>query len=482
MKERQPIDDLFRDKLSNFDLPVTEEMWNSIEKGIRKNRNRILLPWIITGSAIVIIATAVFLTQQSGTIEDLQEERMDTAGQQEAQASEKFDVTNNAEFQGLVSNNENINIKGSKKEIVDSYNTEQDNTSSIDLKRESASSVRDNGTSREHQQVGVMENDRGTISTEVTKIDETVTNDKVGNEDALDEIQESSMTTQRSYIRSEAIGTPYYAGVTSIGHKMVQPSLRKIRDRNCDDEAFSSSRMFLELSYGLQKGNMIFNSTGSAFDDYNELRKEGEVFRNGTHLQALIGFQMGKRLYFKTGISYNRIESDYYFVDQINKREIRDSIWNGSEWVVNIRETDISISGINTYTFVDIPLLLSYGWQFNKLGIALTTGPMINLSFSREGQLPNLIGQGIDLSEGQWNDREIYRKTAGLNWFTSVQLSYQTHKNVELFIEPRFLSGLNSLTLENDGQEPDVSKISYPISQRMIQYGVGIGLRYSFQQ
>lgn len=482
MKERQPIDDLFRDKLSNFDLPVTEEMWNSIEKGIRKNRNRILLPWIITGSAIVIIATAVFLTQQSGTIEDLQEERMDTAGQEEAQASEKFDVTNNAEFQGLVSNNENINIKGSKKEIVDSYNTEQDNTSSIDLKRESASSVRDNGTSREHQQGGVMENDRGAISTEVTKIDETVTNDKVGNEDALDEIQESSMTTQRSYIRSEAIGTPYYAGVTSIGHKMVQPSLRKIRDRNCDDEAFSSSRMFLELSYGLQKGNMIFNSTGSAFDDYNELRKEGEVFKNGTHLQALIGFQMGKRLYFKTGISYNRIESDYYFVDQINKREIRDSIWNGSEWVVNIRETDISISGINTYTFVDIPLLLSYGWQFNKLGIALTTGPMINLSFSREGQLPNLIGQGIDLSEGQWNDREIYRKTAGLNWFTSVQLSYQTHKNVELFIEPRFLSGLNSLTLENDGQEPDVSKISYPISQRMMQYGVGIGLRYSFQQ
>jgi hypothetical protein len=190
---------------------------------------------------------------------------------------------------------------------------------------------------------------------------------------------------------------------------------------------------------------------------------------------------MGNRLFFKTGISYNRVTTDYRFVDQINKRSITDSIWNPvrNDWDVIERQIDIVISGTNSYTFVDIPLLLSYGFQFNKLGIALTAGPMVNLSFAREGQLPDFEGKGIDLSGGVWNDREIYRKTAGINLFTSVQISYQTYRNVELFVEPRLVLPMNSLTLENDGREPDIAKISYPISQRLFQYGVGIGLRYS---
>ena len=92
--------------------------------------------------------------------------------------------------------------------------------------------------------------------------------------------------------------------------------------------------------------------------------------------------------------------------------------------------------------------------------------------------MPNINGQGVDLDSGKWNDLGIYRRTAGLSWVAGLQFSYQTYRNVELFVAPRIVAGLNSITLQDDGLEEDVSKRAYPLSQKMFQYGVNVGLRY----
>jgi len=479
MKDRQPIDEMFRKKLSDFSLPVTDAMWQNIEQGIKKNRFRILLPWIISGTSAIIVSAAVYWLVFREVGQDNVPLISGTNSAVTQYPDTKETDINSTEITEIKSD---IDIVKDNSYIANGGNATEGSSALVDKGQslpDKTTDVTESPRATGNSSRGKTENS-GKNSAAITSTGTSYENTISGIVDGIPEEEgTTTLLLGDEFKRTAAQHLPVTI-MAMEDREMALPKLRKIRDRNCDNAAFSAGRTFLELSYGLHKGNISFRSTGPEFDGYMKLREDGEAWKNGTHIQALIGFQVSRNMYFKTGISYNRVESDYYFVDQVNKRKITDSIWNGSEWEVTEREVDIVISGTNSYTFVDIPLLLSYGWQFNRFGVALTTGPMINLSFSREGQLPSLIGQGIDLAEGKWNDREIYRKTAGLNWFTSVQLSYQTYKNVELFLEPRFIAGLNSLTLENDGTEPDVSKISYPIGQRMIHYGLGVGLRYSF--
>lgn len=497
MRDQHPMDEFFARKLADHTIPVTDDMWNRIASGIEKKRRRYLWIWLLAGTVILSAGFGGYILFLSDPFSN--DNNPEANNQLELAINEPViagndpensDETKGSSFiidakEGIISSNSN---QVSDKELntnIYLYNINK----SEEGPHSDPESIAD-GISYA-QEVPVDEKINPSEQDEMAAMKKV--KDSYGGP-----VQPGSASTKRSdIIRSEGkvaldhSSDPAFVqlpgSISSAQFSMTKynsmkmPRVRNIRDRNCEDEAFSAGRTFLEFSYGLQQGNVIFRSTGPQFDDYRDFRSAGETWKNGTHLQALIGFQMGNRLFFKTGISYNRVTTDYRFVDQINKRSITDSIWNPvkNDWDVIERQIDIVISGTNSYTFVDIPLLLSYGFQFNKLGVAVTAGPMVNLSFAREGQLPDFEGKGIDLSGGVWNDREIYRKTAGINLFTSVQLSYQTYRNVELFVEPRLVLPMNSLTLENDGREPDIAKISYPISQRLFQYGVGIGLRYS---
>lgn len=495
MRDQHPMDDFFARKLRGHSIPVTDDMWKNIASGVEKKRRRYLWIWLLAGAVILTAGLGGYIWFSSDTA--TKENIRVTAKQPELtqkvimpRANDKMNTDVNIGSVNRTVDEEKRSLDNKNKIADKEYFT---HNGSININKSAKGLnvdqvIYENGDLQEW-----FRGEKNNISGQFIKNDTINKNDALvdqsqtvyvgGSTSDVTPAEEKSYNTdaaEYSYIESPASISGAQFSIMNF-QSMRMPRVRNIRDRNCEDEAFSAGRTFLEFSYGLQQGNMIFRSTGPQFDDYRDFRGEGETWRNGTHLQALIGFQMGNGLFFKTGISYNRMTSDYRFVDQVNKRNITDSIWNPvkNDWDVFERQTDIVISGTNVYTFVDIPLLLSYGFQFNKLGVALTAGPMVNLSFGREGQLPDFEGKGIDLSDGVWNDRDIYRKTAGINLFTSVQISYQTYRNVELFIEPRLILPMNSLTLENDGTEPDIAKISYPISQRMFQYGLGIGFRYS---
>lgn len=509
MKKREIMDDLFREKLAGHTLPVTDKMWMGIEKHIQKKKFRTLLSWYIVGGLLLLsllgFGAYYFISKQAS----------DAPANDSTAAifHNKIDNSqNNVNPESNVTSNL-MNIEDGERKSVESSINKNTNVQKTDNETSIVNSAASVPGTEALNTAGKTERVRNDVPGKAFPLAER---SQAGGEAALAENyhnnntasgQESVNSTSNKNAQKDAQMFPsksdklnsssgtnstrtaipslaelYSEDLTNrvIAYEAFsKPRSRTLRDRNCEDETFKAPRTFIEISYGMHRGDMIFKSTGSAFDEYNRMRNQGEVFKSGSQLQALVGIQMGERLFFKTGISYTKVESDYYFVDQLNKRIIKDSIWNGQEWEVTERETDIFISGVNSYSFIDIPLLLSYGLQFNKLGVSLTAGPMINLAFMRSGKLPNDMGQGIPLDDGMWNDKEIYRKTAGISLFTGLQLSYQTYRNVELYIEPRMIAGLNPLTLENDGLEPDASKINYPVSHKMFQYGVGVGIRFS---
>ena len=510
MKKREIMDDLFREKLAGHTLPVNDKMWMGIEKHIQKKKFRTLLSWYIVGALLLLsllgFGAYYFISKQAADAP-----AKDTTAAIFHNETDKYS-RNNVHKEGIEATNlpdlgdeelksveSDINEKSYLKSTDNQSYIVKNGTNGPGIKAMNTSTGSDGDSNAgsgnvlplsESSKATAVESlhknyqNKHTTSGKVLVSSTSKMNAQTGaqNIPAMSDKRNTSLGTEITTAAIPSLAELYREDLTNrvIAYEAFsKPRSRTLRDRNCEDETFKAPRTFIEISYGMHRGDMIFKSTGSAHDEYNRMRNQGEVFKSGSQLQALVGIQMGERLFFKTGISYTKVESDYYFVDQMNKRIIKDSIWNGQEWEVTERETDIFISGVNSYSFIDIPLLFSYGMQFNKLGVSLTAGPMINLAFLRSGKLPNKIGQGIPLDDGLWNDKEIYRKTAGISLFTGLQLSYQTYRNVELYIEPRMIAGLNPLTLENDGLEPDASKINYPISHKMFQYGVGVGIRFS---
>jgi hypothetical protein len=535
MSKRHPLDDAFQNKLRDYSMPVPSEMWQNIESEMSRKKYPVWLPWVMGTTALAILALVGYLLISSDAdnrsrISDTPEPTAATNGMQvidsedntiklsdelstvrstkdglerdhsvnakantaatansnevvlntvdENQGNQlnKFSQPVKAESEqtsdrALFNNSKNSSIKEKRKAAIELANT----VGSEPFARSSSGSSYDK--KEDLAQVALKESGYAIGSDDGSGIERDTEAGTSALSDISTELTKSGLVRVPTSLNNNS---PVY-NVLSDDESMGLPKLRKIRDRNCEDEQFSPGNIFLEFSYSLHHGNFNFRPTEDIFNTYASLRSNGEQFNVSKQFQGLIAFQVGKRSYFKTGISLNVLQSDYYFVDQMNKRKIIDSIWNDKtmEYEVTERETDIYIDGVNRYIFVDIPLLFSYGWQFNKFGMNLTTGPMVNISFTREGRLPNLIGQGIDLQDGLWNDRDIYRKTAGLSWFLSTQISYQAYRNVDIYIEPRIISGLNSITLENDGAEMDQAKVSYPISQRIFQYGIGAGLRFS---
>lgn len=527
MSKRHPLDDALQNKLRDYSMPVPPEMWQNIEGEMSRKRYPVWLPWIMSTVAVATLGLVGYLLLSDDAINKT---KSDNSPEPTADASRIQVIDSEEDKYSLserLSKDDGIEDHSGKtvtdEALLETGGESQASNSTELLQYPEQEGLRESGALLSSEAIISSEDKRNSNRKRNNKVhsglsnmdrtdsdvgannaslkkaeeypkDEQIESVSVKVEDELVESQNLSdagkYTLSNRDARLAALGTApaaslnnwtptYY--VHSDAESMGLPKLRKLRDRNCEDEQFSPGNIFLEFSYSLHHGNLNFRSTDEIFDSYANLRTNGEQFKLSRQFQGLIAFQVGKRAYFKTGISLNVIESDYYFVDQVNKRTIRDSIWNDRTMEYEVTETvaDIYIDGINKYTFIDIPLLFSYGWQFNKIGMNLTTGPLVNISFTREGSLPSLIGQGIDLDDGLWNDRDIYRKTAGLSWFLSTQISYQAYRNVDIYIEPRIISGLNSVTLENDGKEVEISKTSYPLSQRVFQYGVGAGLRFS---
>ena len=478
MSSRHPFDEHFRKGLGKQEMPIPNGIWNNIEKELRKNRFRTILPWLLAFSIVVIAGGVYYFSGQYVTDDNANARALNKSEDQNTQSNDKVTLMNKKEEQ--LSEIE-LNIYKEKNKIKSNIDNDQVKEASSgtfpeSIKKYRASSALNNNTEIElASQTGTLISENSEGNNQFHQDENLI--DKVSVNNSIDNTIDSRTGFN---VRSLDKITSYRTDMLSY-KELPLSKLRNLRDRNCDDQSFNPGKIFLEFSYGAYKGSMNFHTTDAQFEEYRDLRDKGEVFKSGSNLQALVGFQIGKRLYFKTGISYTRVVSDYLFIDQINKRIITDTIFDpntGQIKEVRTREEDITYQGKNDYTFVEIPLLLTYGWQFNKLGIGLTTGPMINLSFSREGELPNQNGQGIDLNDGEWNELGIYRRTAGLSWIAGLQFSYQTYRNVELFVEPRIVAGLNSITLEDDGLQEDVAKRAYPLSQRLFQYGVNVGLRY----
>jgi hypothetical protein len=213
-------------------------------------------------------------------------------------------------------------------------------------------------------------------------------------------------------------------------------------------------------------------------DKYKNERLDSEYplisYSGGFRASWISGLGYG----IKSGLEFAQINERFDYTDPnstISKTFITiDTIFHpdGSTQVYTDTST-IKIKGetlysiYNRFTSLNVPVMLSYEWTFDKLSIGMTAGIEMNLLFSQKGQMldENLYAQ--EFTTGKENGYKPFKDNLSLSYVANFGLYYPINKNLEAIIEPHFKLNGASITKDN-----------YPLTQKFATGGLRLGLRY----
>lgn len=238
-------------------------------------------------------------------------------------------------------------------------------------------------------------------------------------------------------------------------------------------------KIYLEAYFSPDYTHKYLESRSSdIMDKYKDERLDSEYpvisYSAGFRVSWMSGLAYG----IKSGLEFAQINEQFDYTDPnstISKTFITiDTIFhpNGSIEVYTDTST-ITIKGetlysiYNRFTSLNIPVLLSYEWNFDHFFIALTAGVEMNLLFAQKGQMldENLYAQ--EFTTGNINSYRPFKDNLSLSYVANIGLYYPINKNLDAIIEPHFKIDGSSIT-----------KNSYPLTQKFATGGLRLGLRY----
>lgn len=120
----------------------------------------------------------------------------------------------------------------------------------------------------------------------------------------------------------------------------------------------------------------------------------------------------------------------------------------------------------NSYRLLEIPVILSYDFPFQKMNLGIEAGILANLSLKTEGIIPNalLADQDIDNSKN-----DLFKSKVGLGYHFGLSIRGLITPKIGWKVVPMLRA-----------YPSDFAGASNELSQRYVLYGVNLGLAYSF--
>lgn len=171
-------------------------------------------------------------------------------------------------------------------------------------------------------------------------------------------------------------------------------------------------------------------------------------------------------LAFRTGLTYAQITERFKYENLLAERIIIENIYDSNDNIIGtdtlIEQGKRVIEHSNHYNMFDIPLIVGYELESEKLVFNVNAGAYINLLFTQNGRILSSNFEPIDI-----NNKTMFRKNLGISYFASMGFNYKFTRDLHLIIEPQLRYYPKSFTRDN-----------YEISQKYVNFGVFTGLRF----
>lgn len=267
-------------------------------------------------------------------------------------------------------------------------------------------------------------------------------------------------------------GTPEATPIDPTKEMAVEPELAPEPEKQTDAPALvpkEPSRWSLELLGSYDFMNRRIQHADPA---YVKARKDAEKVGAAYTFQLRAGYRLNDLFTLRSGLSFSqsheklnftRTESRTEIVERQETGYILDPINGPTPISYMVQDTlhhssSTTITSNNTYTYIDIPVLLNYTFiTSDKWNLGVSAGPMFNLAFKQKGRILGPVNNEIiDLNSSS----NPFRSYAGVNLMVNVSASYQLSKQFDFLFEPGLRYGMSSLTNKGFGMTQKYSSIN----------------------
>ncbi len=198
---------------------------------------------------------------------------------------------------------------------------------------------------------------------------------------------------------------------------------------------------YLELSFSRDFIAKRMTARDPEFADYVDQREGTEQPGFAYSLALRLSAVSATGFAIKGGLNYSEIRERFEFEGQVDER--RDVIYSYDEddnlIGVDTVLTPIiqTVVGRNRYQTVDVPILVGYELQRERMVLALNGGAIVNMVFNQQGTMVSPIdGRPVDFNSGNPNGFMPFKNRLGIGFYGSVGMHYRFSTDWQLVVEP----------------------------------------------
>ncbi len=212
-------------------------------------------------------------------------------------------------------------------------------------------------------------------------------------------------------------------------------------------------------------------------DAYLNERRNTEKFIFDHGLAFKIGYSSPMGLSLSSGVTYQSMHERFDFhrdsINGIITTITIDTVYNPDGTFDITRDTSqvtrlgrLEKTTYNRFKTLDIPILVGFEWDLEKWMIKWQGGVTFNLWLAKKGEIlnPSLNPQRFDQ-----NNDEFFKDQWGISLVSHIGAYYKINSRLYAMIEPSVVLPLKPIT-----------KISYPVDQRITRINLNLGIQYNF--
>lgn len=435
------MDELFRQRLHDAEVPPPPFVWPAVEQALQERRRRKLL-WLLAFGLLSAAALAWFLTK--GQLADETAQWPSIGQDPQLMQESKHELTQEI----LLSR-----ADPSRPEEVSSP------TASV-------------AQAAPHQPIATVKRMDPPLSPAQASTGQTYA---LHVTDALAEDQAQATERIPEQLKTDALEPKSFA-VTSItspqsvvAPKFKKPSAqrKKVQPKLCYDFDKHPKAWLLDVYAGPSLTQRSLTSHPDNRPYLNQrLGTESRSVAMNAGIRASLMFK--QNLLLRTGLHYDQVTEVFEYIDPTYvKLSINTVVVNGQvvridtlvEYGENYQKT------YNRYSMLDVPLTFGVELRNGRSGFSINAGASANVLFLNRGSIidpgtrePARFGQNATLSQ------DVFQQSVGFSAMASVQWFWHVTPRTRLFVEPAFRQVLRPITLG-----------SHPVEQRYSMLGLQLG-------
>lgn len=440
------IDEIFRQRLHDAEVPPPPFVWPAVEHALRKRRRQ----WIVWMFAFGVVAACVgglWLSNPWGEANPREVSAPTADNQSIEQEKTDFEHKNHDETLSVGPTSENRQIVGSK-------------NSGIKAQPQKVSKA----------QPSVID-DQSFISTNTgltTKpelIDFTLPTNKEADPLITQALQIAQVHPLSSISKQKQAASPKVF--------KLHTRRKKAEPKFCYDFSRHPSALLLDVYAG---PSLAQSSLTSRVDDEPYLNQRLATEQRSVAMNAGVRatLMFNRNFLVRTGLHYDHVTEVFEFIDPTSVTYILR--YNNGDPIpdtLGVQYGENYLKTYNRYGMLDIPLMVGVEMRRGRSGFSINAGISANVHFqkrgviidpithepARFGPIPNKpIGPNATLSQ------EVFRPNVGLSAIASIQWYWHLNTRLRLFVEPSFRQVLRPVSLD-----------SHPVEQRYSILGLRLG-------